>query len=86
MYVVWSEKNISVVILCKTFSVYGYNENSSSSPILLEHFFMLVFSGNLLTYFLARGNQIAMNIEDNVVLALFLIGTRKLVRVTKAGV
>lgn len=52
----------------------------------LNIFFMFVFGGNLLTYFLARGNQIAMNIEDNVVLALFLIGTRKLVRITKAGV
>lgn len=88
MGVVWSEKNIFCCHLCKTFSVFGYNENSSSnrSPILFEHFFMFVFGGNLLTYFLARGNEIAMNIEDNVVLALFLIGTRKLVRITKAGV
>lgn len=30
----------------------------------LNIFFKFVFGGNLLTYFLARGNEIAMNIED----------------------
>lgn len=69
MGVVWSQENISVVILCRTVGLLVYLvimkilalAQNCLNKIFKKKF---VFGGNLLTYFLARGNKIAMNIED----------------------